>query len=66
MLEDIEKLPFHTNQTLDQIQELEAMKLSVEELVNKDPQAALEKSEEYILLSKKYLAQEHLANFLYL
>jgi hypothetical protein len=53
MLEDIEKLPFHTNQTLDQIQELEAMKLSVEELVNKDPQAALEKSEEYILLSKK-------------
>jgi signal transduction histidine kinase/Tfp pilus assembly protein PilF len=42
------------------------MKLSVEELLNKDPQAALEKSEEYILLSKKYLAQEHLANFLYL
>lgn len=67
MLEDLDKLPFHTNQTPEQLKELEEMKTFINENISKDPKLSLEDINLYNNLSIKNLSLDHLSesNYLY-
>ena len=66
-LEDIENLPFHTNQTPEQLKELEEMKTFINENISKDPKLRLEDINLYNNSSIKNLCLDHLSesNYLY-
>lgn len=60
MLEDIDKIQFHTNQTPEQLRELEACRKEIDDQVDGNPKLALQKIQEYKLLSLDYGHKEHL------
>ena len=65
-LDDIENIKFHTNQTPEQLRELEEMKLQIEDLVNKDPQNALSYCQNYYDKSLNFKSQVHFIECIYL
>ena len=63
---DFDNLEFHTNQTPEQLRELEENREDIESIMNKDPHEALILCESSINKSLLYKHKEYLANFLFL
>ena len=64
-IEDLDKISFHTNQTPEQIQELEEMRDYITENINKDPKRLLETIINYKAVSINYFNLNHLSESLY-
>ena len=65
-LDNIENIKFHTNQTPEQIKEMEEYRLEIESIMNKDPNTVMNLCEISINKALLYTHKEYLANFLYL